>query len=204
MTTTPPKKSTSTRRKRTVAAATLPPGIAPTRLNVEAEAPEITPVQSLNIGVEAEAPEITPVQPQAEPDTGAPTAEPVCEEQPPLVGEFISREDWAEPPPNTAVPPGQDVRSGEGEEQIIDRVKQLNRNMGWVLISAGVVGIVLPGVIGTPFVILGSLVLWPGNQKLLDKWRKEHRSRFINAALRQVDRYLDDIERRYPSNGKTS
>ena len=85
---------------------------------------------------------------------------------------------------------------------MVDRVKHLNRNMGWMLISAGLVGIVIPGVIGTPFVILGSLVLWPGNQKLLDKWRRNHRSRFVDAALRQVDRYLDDIERRYPTNDK--
>ncbi len=189
MTTTPPKKSTASRRKRTnTPAATSSPEIAMFQPDVEAVVPETA------------QPAFT-----ADDDTViSQTAEPAFKEMPPLVGEFISKEDWADTTPHTSIPHGHDIRSDQGEEQIIDRVKHLNRNMGWVLISAGLVGIVIPGVIGTPFVILGTLVLWPGNQKLLDKWRKDHRSRFVNAALRQVDRYLDDIERRYPSNGKTS
>ncbi len=196
--TTPPKKTSTPRRKRSGTPASATPNVGNTSSAIQTKSmdavtanPDSPPEPDLTV---THSPEPDPVTAQ--------TAEAeLSSTPPPLVGEFISREDWADTPHNPVS--DEDIHPGSSENAVVDRVKHLNRNMGWVLISAGLVGIVIPGVIGTPFVILGSLVLWPGSQKLLDKWRRNHRSRFVNAALRQVDRYLDDIERRYPANSKT-
>ena len=68
------------------------------------------------------------------------------------------------------------------------RVEQLPKEAGWLLITAGVVGLVVPGVLGTPFLLAGALVLVPGGSKLLSR----------RSAMRQVGRFLYDLERRYP------
>ena len=70
-------------------------------------------------------------------------------------------------------------------------VEQLPKDAGWLLITAGVVGLVVPGVFGTPFLLAGALVLAPGGTKLLSRW-------VGHSAMRQVGRFLDDLERRYP------
>jgi hypothetical protein len=71
------------------------------------------------------------------------------------------------------------------------RVAQLPKEAGWLLITAGVVGLVVPGVLGTPFLLAGAIVLAPGGSKLLSRWAG-------HSAMRQVSRFLDDLERRYP------
>jgi hypothetical protein len=71
------------------------------------------------------------------------------------------------------------------------RVEQVPKEAGWLLITAGVVGLVVPGVLGTPFLLAGALVLVPGGSKLLSRWAGR-------TAMRQVGRFLNDLERRYP------
>ena len=71
------------------------------------------------------------------------------------------------------------------------RVEQLPKEAGWLLITAGVVGLVVPGVLGTPFLLAGVAVLAPSGPKLLSRWAG-------HSAIRQVLRFLDDLERRYP------
>ena len=71
------------------------------------------------------------------------------------------------------------------------RVEQLPKEAGWLLITAGVVGLVVPGVLGTPFLLAGALVLVPGGSKLLSRWAGR-------SAMRQVGRFLNDLERQYP------
>jgi len=70
-------------------------------------------------------------------------------------------------------------------------VEQLPKEAGWLLITAGVVGLVVPGVLGTPFLLAGAIILAPGGSKLLSRWAG-------HSAMRQVGRFLDDLERRYP------
>ena len=88
------------------------------------------------------------------------------------------------------------------DEAVVDRVEHLNRGVGWLLISAGVVGLLVPGVLGTPFLIMGTLVLWPGNRKRIERWRQGHSPKLFHGAMRQVNRFLDDLETRYPRIGK--
>ena len=71
------------------------------------------------------------------------------------------------------------------------RIEQLPKEAGWLLITAGVVGLVVPGVLGTPFLLAGAVVLVPGGSKLLSRWAG-------HSAMRQIGRFLDDLGRRYP------
>ncbi|MGI9211301.1 MAG: hypothetical protein ACR2HF_02415 [Methylococcaceae bacterium] len=200
MTTPPPKKPTTPRRKRTVkkpaAEATKILASSTDYVLTSREAPETQPEAIAEVLTDTSA--LPPVE-----EAIQSPSEPDFKDLPPLVGEFISKQDWTETTQN-AIPPGNGIRTDLSGEDIIKRVKHLNRSMGWILISAGVVGIVIPGIIGTPFVILGGLVLWPGNEKMLNKWRKGHHAGFVDGALRQVNRYLDDVERRYPGKGQST
>ena len=71
------------------------------------------------------------------------------------------------------------------------RIAYLPKEAGWALITAGVVGLVVPGVVGTPFLLAGAVVLAPGGSKLLARWAPR-------SATRQLGRFLDDLERRFP------
>jgi hypothetical protein len=71
------------------------------------------------------------------------------------------------------------------------RVDELPKEAGWLLITAGVVGVVVPGVLGTPFLLAGAVVLVPGGSRLLSRWAG-------HSAMRQIGRFFDDLERRYP------
>lgn len=85
---------------------------------------------------------------------------------------------------------------------VVDRVEHLARDVAWVLITAGVVGIIMPGVLGTPFLIAGAAALWPGNRKRFQRWREGHSPKFFHGSMKQINRFLDDLERRYPKNGR--
>src|SRR5215471_11602163 len=79
------------------------------------------------------------------------------------------------------------------------RIENLPKEAGWMLITAGVVGLVVPGILGTPFLLAGGFIVAPGGPKLLSRWIGNNpRNKFASAAMRQVSRFLDDFERRYP------
>lgn len=206
MTTTPPRKTgaSPSRRKRPASASTASPADE-TIVTPETEASDTATdavmeaaSSEASVNTDAGRADSKAATPAIQAKTTHKTDEPDFEDLPPLlVGEFISREDWTD-----HGIPRNDLGHNRSEEEVIARVKRLSRSMGWILISAGLVGIVIPGVIGTPFVLLGGLVLWPGNHKILEKWRRDSSPRLINGAMKQVDRFLDDLEHRYPSSYK--
>jgi hypothetical protein len=67
-----------------------------------------------------------------------------------------------------------------------------------MLVTAGVVGLVVPGILGTPFLFAGVFVLAPGGPRLLSRWAGRNPPKFVHTAMRQIGRFLDDLERRYP------
>jgi len=78
------------------------------------------------------------------------------------------------------------------------RIDQLPRDVGWLLVYVGVLGVVLPGVVGFPFVIAGGALLSPGGPKLLMRWVGRNPPRLVHASMKQISRLVDDLERRYP------
>ena len=77
-------------------------------------------------------------------------------------------------------------------------VGTLPREVGVLLIAAGVGGILLPGPIGSPFLLLGAVTLSP---RLFTKLEVRFRTwcpRMHRSGMRQIKRFLADLNRRYP------
>jgi uncharacterized membrane protein YbaN (DUF454 family) len=67
-----------------------------------------------------------------------------------------------------------------------------------MMISVGVLGVILPGLPGVPFLVAGAAVLSPGGPQLLTRWAKRRPQGVVHTGLKQISRWLDDLERRYP------
>jgi hypothetical protein len=84
------------------------------------------------------------------------------------------------------------------DEQIFLRIANAPRDVGWMMVSVGVLGVILPGLIGTPFLVTGIAVLAPGGPQPLIDWARRNPNWVVLAGLKQMGRWLDDLERRYP------
>lgn len=90
------------------------------------------------------------------------------------------------------------------DDSTVRRIKKLPHDVGWLLFTAGVVGMIMPGVLGTPFLVLGGLMLWPRTSQRAEHWLAGgHGSGTFKGSARQINRFLDDLERRYPKPAKT-
>jgi uncharacterized membrane protein YbaN (DUF454 family) len=72
------------------------------------------------------------------------------------------------------------------------------KEIGVLLVVAGIGGILLPGPIGTPFLILGGVILWPGAFDRVEVCLEKRLPRLHRHGMRQIDRFLGDLDRRYP------
>jgi hypothetical protein len=89
------------------------------------------------------------------------------------------------------------------DEPTVERIKQLPKEVGVLLLSVGVVGFVLPGMIGVPALMAGGLVLWPRAFNGLENWFARRSPALHHRGMQQMRRFLDDLERRYPSEGNS-
>ena len=78
------------------------------------------------------------------------------------------------------------------------RLQRLPKDTGLLLATAGIIGIVVPGVLGMPFLVLGGLLMWPSSKARAERWLSGQSPRFLKGSVRQINRFLDDLERRYP------
>jgi hypothetical protein len=83
------------------------------------------------------------------------------------------------------------------EQSDLKRLKELPKEVGVMLIAAGVVGLVLPGP-GTPALIAGGVALWPGAFSKLELWLEQRHPDVHQKSMNQIGRFLDDLEKRYP------
>ena len=79
----------------------------------------------------------------------------------------------------------------------LKRLEDLPKEVGVMLIAAGVVGLVLPGP-GTPALIAGGVALWPGAFSKLELWLEQRYPNVHRKSMKQIGRFLDDLEKRYP------
>lgn len=95
----------------------------------------------------------------------------------------------------------EDVTAGTRSEdlELIAKIEHLPRDVGWLLIGVGVLGVILPGVIGFPFAIAGTAVVAARRPIRLTRWIGRNPPKLVQRGLRQVGRMLDDLESRYPS-----
>jgi hypothetical protein len=86
---------------------------------------------------------------------------------------------------------------------ITRRMESTRRSLtkiGVMLITVGVIGVLLPGPVGTPFLIAGGLVFWPKGFVRFELWVSRRFPRSHEIGLAQIERYLADLENRYPGS----
>jgi hypothetical protein len=76
----------------------------------------------------------------------------------------------------------------------------LPKEVGVLLVIVGIGGILLPGPVGSPFLLLGSVTLWPSAFGKLEASFRNRFPRLHREGMRQVKRFLADLERRYPAS----
>ena len=81
----------------------------------------------------------------------------------------------------------------------LERLKQLPKEVGVLLLVAGVGGVVLPGPIGSPFLIIAGVVLWPNLFMRVEVAFERRFPSLHRQGVRQIKRFLNDLERRYPT-----
>ena len=84
------------------------------------------------------------------------------------------------------------------DRHTVVRIDTLTTEVGWMLVTAGVIGVIAPGIPGMPFLIIGVLVITPGGKNWLSRRIGNNPPRFIGRAMKPMARFLDDLERRYP------
>lgn len=77
-------------------------------------------------------------------------------------------------------------------------LSSLPPEIGVLLITVGVIGLVLPGPIGTPFFIAGGLALWPRGFSKVEHWFERKYPKMHDGGMQQIERFLVDLEKRYP------
>lgn len=82
------------------------------------------------------------------------------------------------------------------------RIEQLPRDVGWMLFGVGFAGFVAPGIFGLPFMVAGGMILWPKTTGRLQNLLGKPADPAAAPGMKQITRFLDDLERRYPPVGK--
>jgi hypothetical protein len=77
-------------------------------------------------------------------------------------------------------------------------LSDLPKELGVLLASVGVLGIVLPGIAGAPALLAGGLVLWPKTFGKVETWFQGRFPDTHRKSMQQVGRFLDDLDQRYP------
>jgi Putative transmembrane protein (PGPGW) len=79
----------------------------------------------------------------------------------------------------------------------------LPKELGVMLVSAGIIGVVLPGP-GTPVLVAGGLILWPEAFGRVERWFQKRFPETHRMGVGHINRFLTDLERRYPGSTGTA
>jgi hypothetical protein len=90
------------------------------------------------------------------------------------------------------------------DQELVRRIEQLSADVGWLLLYVGVLGWFLPGVPGVPFLVAGAAIITPGGPKWLARRLGPKPPWIVRVSMRQIGRFLDDLDRRYPPRPKNS
>jgi hypothetical protein len=78
-------------------------------------------------------------------------------------------------------------------------LKSSPKALGVMLVSAGALGVVLPGP-GVPAMVAGGLILWPKGFAKAEGWLRQRFPAAHRASMSHIGRFLTDLERRYPGS----
>ena len=80
------------------------------------------------------------------------------------------------------------------------RLPSLPPEVGILLTLVGTAGVVLPGMIGTPFLVAGGIALWPSAFRKVERWLMKASPKAYETGVQQLEQFLADLERRYPGS----
>jgi hypothetical protein len=104
------------------------------------------------------------------------------------------------------VPAGEEDHPSNGDVppsgQVGRRLERLPTEVGALLMVVGIAGLLLPGPVGSPFVIAGGVALWPAAFGRVERWFQRRYPTAHCQGMEQIERYLDNLERRYPGSLK--
>jgi hypothetical protein len=89
------------------------------------------------------------------------------------------------------------ILTPEGPREL--NLTDLPREVGAMLVSVGVLGVILPGIAGMPALLAGGLVLWPRSFQGVESWFRGRYPKLHQSSMKQIGRYLEDLERRFPN-----
>jgi hypothetical protein len=88
----------------------------------------------------------------------------------------------------------------EARPKQLHRLDKLPPEIGVLLIVLGTAGVLLPGPVGSPFLVAGGVALWPSAFQKAEDWLQRVAPRLYDEGIRQMERFLADLERRYPGS----
>jgi hypothetical protein len=100
--------------------------------------------------------------------------------------------------PPTNHDPSPDASEAAAAERTRQRLRLLPPEVGAVLMTVGVAGLILPGPWGTPFILAGGLILAPRYFHRVELWVQNRFPAMHRTGRHHVDRFIDDFEKRYP------
>jgi hypothetical protein len=92
--------------------------------------------------------------------------------------------------------------SPEVERKPLHRLDKLPPEIGVLLLVVGTAGILLPGPVGSPFLVAGGLALWPSGFRKVEDWFQRVAPGVFETGMQQMERFLSDLERRYPGSSR--
>lgn len=100
---------------------------------------------------------------------------------------------------NTNALPAVHVTGQPGENgETLTTVEGLPKELGVLLVVSGIGGLLLPGPVGTPFLLMGGVILWPAGFRRVDRYVEKRFPRLHREGMTQMARFVRDLERRYP------
>jgi hypothetical protein len=94
--------------------------------------------------------------------------------------------------------PDTEPEVSEADAEAFQKIRTMPREIGVLLLVAGVGGLVLPGPFGTPFLVMGGVVLWPNAFERVENYLEKKFPKMHRQSERQINRFVADLERRYP------
>jgi hypothetical protein len=94
--------------------------------------------------------------------------------------------------------PSKRAAAKENEGSAPARLPDLPPEIGVLLTVVGTAGLVLPGVVGAPFLLAGGIALWPSGFRKVESWLRKSAPKMYETGVQQIEHFLADLERRYP------
>jgi hypothetical protein len=98
------------------------------------------------------------------------------------------------------IEPKKQTGAGAADDDDMDRIKALPKEVGVLIMIVGIGGLLFPGPLGSPFIVIAGVVLWPRVFERVEIGFKRRFPRTHRLGVAQVRRFVADLERRYPSH----